>query len=1070
MRIWDVSIRNPVFTTMLMLLLVVLGLVSYLRMPVDLFPDISFPIVAVTTVYPGAGPDQTESQVTDLIEEEMSSLTGLDIISSESGEGFSVVIMQFTMETDADKASQDVRERLNSISNRLPTDALTPVVQRFDPDSEPIMIFALADTSGQYTPAELRKLAEQDIQQPLQRIPGVAVVETAGGEVREIQVDMNMLALQGKFLAPQQISGAIQASNIDIPAGSVPDGDQDVLIRTPGDINTLEDVEDVVVSQRGAPVRIRDVATVIDGFESRNSYSRINAVSAVVINVFKQSGSNTVQVAEQVNDELAKIQSENPQIQIASVVDSSVFVQNSVDDAINDTLWGAILATIVVLIFFRNVRNTFITMIGLPVILIGTFWGMDLFGISLNMISLLALALVVGLVIDDAIVVRENIFRWISMGFSPREASSKATAEVSLPVLATSATLLAVFLPLAYATGIVGQFFRDFGLTVGIAIVISTFEALSLAPMISAYFFATQKIKSKRKKEKTEEKEEAETQDSVMIKDGIVIDDVQIEEEAGQGWMYRLYGRSLNWTLDHKRIAVVISVIIVGVSMLSFPFVNQTLFASIDEGQFTASLILPAGTRLEVTDEQAMIIEDGILANPDVESVFTTVGRLGAPEEATFLAKVKDGVETRMVMDKIRTGLSDVPGLSFQQSGGAFSFGVGGLASRDIVVEVKSDNGSSDTLGAGVDHMVNELSKIPGLIDVEHSFRTGKPEMSIEVDHERAAQYGLNSAFVGATIRTLLTGDVASTYRGEGEEADIRVRLREEDRENLENVLNYKLLSPTGQLVSLRNVATASLSTGPTTISRSNRQPTVTIGANYSGRGEGEVFVDVNELLATVQMPEGATVELGGQLAMQQESFGDLFLSLGLSIIFVYMVLASQFGSFTQPGIIMISMPLAIIGAILALLLTGNPLDMTAMIGFIMLMGLATKNSILLVDFANKERGRGATVDQAMRKAGPIRLRPILMTAISLIAGMIPVALGLGPGGDFRAPMAIGIIGGMTTSTLLTLFIVPLAYVIWVGFQDRWGLRRAAKKEDKEVQEAQQQQTQQAQPQPAQSS
>jgi len=1049
MKLWDVSIRNPVFTTMLMLALVVLGVVSYLRMPVDLFPDISFPIVAITTVYPGAGPEQTESQITDRIEEEMSSLTGLDVISSESGEGFSVVIMQFTMETDADKASQDVRERLNSISNRLPGDALTPIVQRFDPDSEPIMIFALADIQGQYTPVELRKLAEQDIQQPLQRIDGVAVVETAGGEVREIQVDMDMLALQGKYLAPQQISGAIQASNIDIPGGSVPEGEKDVLVRTPGDINTLEDVEDVVVSQRGAPVRVRDVASVTDGFESRDSYSRINAVDAVVINVFKQSGSNTVRVADRVNDELAKIQSANPQIEIASVTDSSVFVQNAVDDAINDTIWGAVLATIVVLFFFRNVRNTFITMIGLPVILIGTIWGMDLFGISLNMISLLALAMVVGLVIDDAIVVRENIFRWISMGFSPKEASSKATSEVSLAVLATSATILAVFLPVAFSTGMVGQFMRDFGLTVSIAIVISTFEALTLAPMISAYFFATGKKKSKDKKKGKEE--DAEAQESVMIEDGIVIDDIQVEEEAGQGWMYHLYGGMLNWTLDHKRITVLLSIIIVGISLLSFPFVNKTLLANIDEGQFTASLILPAGTRLEVTDEQAMVVEDGILAHPDIESVFTTVGRQGASEEATFLVEVKDGTETRAVMDETRAQLAEVPGLSFQESGGAFSFGIGGLAGRDIVVEVKSDNGSSDTLEAGVDYMASELSKIPGLTDIEHSYRTGKPEMSLEVDHERAAQYGLSSAFVGATIRTLLTGDVASTYRGEGEEADIRVRLQEEDRADLEDVLNYKLMSPTGQLVPLRNVATASLSTGPTTISRSDRQPTVTIGANYSGRGEGEVLVDVNDLLATVQMPEGTTAELGGQLAMQQEAFGDLFVSLGLSIIFVYMVLASQFGSFTQPGIIMISMPLAIIGAILALLLTGNPMDMTAMIGFIMLMGLATKNSILLVDFANQERKRGATADQAMRKAGPIRLRPILMTAISLIAGMIPVAMGLGAGGDFRAPMAIGIIGGMTTSTLLTLFIVPLVYAIWVGFQDRWTARRAAKKEAAET-------------------
>jgi HAE1 family hydrophobic/amphiphilic exporter-1 len=1042
MKLWDVSIRNPVFTTMLMLALVVLGAVSYLRMPVNLFPDVSFPIVAITTVYPGAGPEQVESQVTKLIEEEMSSISGLDSVSSESGEGFSVVILQFTMETDNDKASQDVRERLNQISNRLPGDAFTPIVQRFDPASQPILIFALADTAGRYSPAELRTLAEDSVKQPLQRIPDVASVEITGGEVREIQVDMAMLALQGKYLAPQQVSGAIKASNIDIPGGAVPQGDKDVLVRTPGDIDTLEDLENVVVSQRGAPVRVRDVASVSDGFEEKTSFSRIDGVDAVVINVYKQSGSNTVRVADEVNDELARIQGEHPEIAIASVTDSSVFVRNSVDDAINDTIWGAILATIVVLIFFRNVRNTFITMIGLPIILIGTLWGMNMFGISLNMVSLLALALVVGLVIDDAIVVRENIFRWVSMGHSPREAASKATAEVSLAVLATSATILAVFLPVAYATGIVGQFFRDFGLTVAIAIVISTFEALTLAPMISAYFFSAKKKKAEKK---AAAEEEAATPGE--------IDESQGEEKAGEGWMYRAYGRMLNWTMDHKRLTVLFSVIVVGVSMLSFPFINQTLLASIDEGQFTATLSMPAGTRLDVTDEQALVVEEVLLNLADAESVFATVGRQGAPEEATFLVEVRESAETRVVMDQARAQLADVPGLSFQESGGAFEFGFSGLAGRDVVLEVKADNGSSDSLAAGVEQVVAELAKVPGLTDVESSLKTGKPEMRVEVDHERAAQYGLNSAYVGATLRALLTGEVASTYRGEGEEADIRVRLQEEDRENLEDVLNYRLLSPTGQSVPLRNVATASLSTGPTTISRSNRQPTATIGANYSGRNEGDVLADVNDLLATITLPAGITAELGGQAAEQQEAFSDLYLSLALAIVFVYMVLASQFGSFTQPVIIMISMPLSIIGAILALLLSGNPLDMTAMIGFIMLMGLATKNSILLVDFANQERKRGATADQAMRKAGPIRLRPILMTAISLIAGMIPVAMGLGAGGDFRAPMAISVIGGMSTSTLLTLFIVPLAYVIWVGFQDRWQARRAAKKAAQEAAE-----------------
>ncbi|HEY52262.1 MAG TPA: efflux RND transporter permease subunit [Caldilineae bacterium] len=1048
MKLWDFSIRNPVATTMIMAALVVLGVVSFFRMPVDLFPDISFPIMAITTVYPGAGPDQTQSQITELLEEEMSSISGVDSITSESGEGYSLVIIQFTMDSNADKAAQNVREKLDQLRNRLPADAMDPILQRFDPSSTPIMIYAVTDVSGQYLPVELGNLVKNEIQPQIQRVPGVAVAEVKGAEEREIQVDMDMLALQGKYVAPQQVTGAIQSYNYDIPGGPVPAGDKNVLVRTPSKINTVEDLDQVVVSQRGAPIRIADVAVVHDSFKEKESYSRVNGGSALVINVYKQSGSNTVKVADGVIVTVKDVEATHPELQFVKVADSSTFVRESVADAVSDTVWGAILATLVVLFFFRNLRNTLITMIGLPVILIGTIWGLDMFGISLNMISLLALALVVGLVIDDAIVVRENIFRWINMGYSPREAASKATAEVSLAVLATSATIIAVFLPIAFSSGIVGKFMRDFGMTVVIAIIISTFEALTLAPMISAYFFAKKKIKAGPKPLDGEINgaEEAEP----------VIDESKGEEKKGEGWMYRTYGRLLNWMLDHKKLSVAAATALVALSLLSFPFINQTLLADIDEGEFTATLTMPPGTRLEVTDEHARQVEDVLIEHPDTESVFTTVGRQGAPEEATFAVQVSSDAQdgTRAVMDELRAQLADVPGMTFQLSGGAFDFvGVSGVAGQDIVIEVKSQTGDLEALAQGTEQTVQQLAAIPGLTDVRSNLQEGKPEMRIDVDEDRAAQFGLNPAYVGSTIRTLLTGDIASTYRGEGPEAEIRVWLQESDRDNLEDVLNYKLLTPTGQLVPLRNVATLTTDIGATSIHRIDRMATATIGANFTGRSVADVEVDLENMLATIQLPAGVTAELGGQAAMEGEAFANLYLSLLLAITFVYMVLASQFKSFTQPIIIMMALPLSVIGAILALLLTRNPMDMTAMIGFIMLMGLATKNSILLVDFANKEHEKGVPADKAMRLAGPVRLRPILMTAISLILGMVPVALGLGAGGDFRAPMAIAVIGGMSTSTVLTLFIVPLAYVIWVNFQDRWKERRAAKKAAKEAAE-----------------
>ncbi|MCO6450936.1 MAG: efflux RND transporter permease subunit [Caldilineales bacterium] len=1056
MRIWDTSIRQPVFITMLMSALVILGIVSYNRMPVDLFPDVSFPYVAVTTVYPGANPAEVETQITNRLEEELSSLSGLDSISSTSGEGYSVVVMQFTLDTPSDQAAQDVRERLNLVTNQLPTDALAPVVQRFDPADQPIMTFAVADRTGQLDPATLRLKVEDEIQQPLQRIPGVATIDVVGGLEREILVNMDMLALQGKRVAPQQVVGAIQMTNLNIPGGSVPEGDSDVLVRTPGNFTSLQELQDVVVSQRGAPIFLRDVADVIDGFKERTTVTRLNGEESVVFNVRKQSGENTVKVADSINAALEDIRSENPDLDIITAVDGSTFVRDSTADAINDTIWGAILASLVVLFFFRNIRNTILVMIGLPVIMIGTIWGMDLVGISLNLVSLLALAIVVGLVIDDAIVVRENIFRWTDMGYSPREAASKGTAQVVLPVLATSATILAVFLPVAYATGIVGQFLRDFGLTVSIAIIISTIEALTLAPMLAAYFFIAAKKSQKAKKEEIEDSSLTEFDAMEANLSAAHVDTGLGSEEPPDGWMYRFYGRLLNWTLNHKRLTVLFSGIVLALSLLSFPFIDQTFLAEIDQGEFAASLTMPPGTRLDVTEAQAIGIETALRNHPDVANVFTSIGGQGAAEQATFQVKLVEDSDrsTRDVMDELRNQLAGTDGLAFQLTGGAFDFGFVGLGGRDVVIEIKSATSNMADLAAATDQVMAQLAQIPGLTDVESSLKTGKPEMRLVVDEQRAAANGLSTAAVGATIRTLLTGEVASTYRGDQPEADIRVQLDESFRDDLETVLNYKLMNQSGQLVPLRNVASAELAEGPVAISRTDRQTNVTIGANRSGRSEAEVLSDVNAVLANVQLPAGVAAELGGQAAQQADAFKDLFLSLALSVVFVYMVLASQFRSFTQPGIIMLAMPLAVIGAILALFLTGNPLDMTAMIGFIMLMGLATKNSILLVDFANQERERGVSPDEAMRRAGPVRLRPILMTAISLILGMLPVALGLGPGGSFRAPLAIGVIGGMTTSTFLTLIIVPVAYVIWVGFQDRFFTRRAERKAAKEAKEA----------------
>jgi len=1027
MKLWDVAIRQPVFMTMILAAGVVLGAASYFRMPVDIFPDVEFPIVVVTTVYPGGGPEEVENLITSVLEENLGAISGLDAISSRSSEGLSLVIMQFDLGQSADKVSQEVREKISLVRRDLPDGIEEPIVARFSMTDAPVIRLGVADKSGQKSPVELRIIAEDVILQPLQRVNDVAVVEVAGGQQREIHVLLNMDALQARRIAPQQVVEAIAVENLNVPAGSLKDPSQELLVRTPGNFAAVADIEDVIITQRGSPVYLRDVATVVDGFRERESITRLNGEESVILSVRKQSGSNSAAVAAGVKAALDGVIAANPELEIVIIDDESDVVLRATNGALEDILWGAALAFLVVLLFFRSVRNTVITVIGLPVIIITTLFFMDMLNISINQLSLLAIALAVGFLIDDAIVVRENIMRWIDRGYPPHEAASRATAEVALPVLATSATILAVFLPVAYTEGLIGKFFRDFGLTVSIAVAVSTFEALTMAPMLSAKFF------------RAAEDVERATHDD-------------IDEETGRRTVIdRLYGRILNWTLDHKLVVALLAIAVIVASVYAAAGIQRIFVPDLGRGKFDVTMELPAGASLSSTYAEALKVEEILRSHPSVTDVLTTVGSTGTPNQASFAVILdradQSAATTRRAIDELRLPLASVPGISFQVTDelAAATEMIGG---KDIVVQLTADSSTSyDTLGRHAIRIAEQFSTIPGIVDVDVSYKPGAPELQISVDRKRAGDLGLSTAQIATTLRMLVNGEVASVFRGEGEEAEIVVQLSEADRSSVENILDISMLSPAGQLIPLRTVAQATIASGPSEIVHVDRRPTISVGANVAGRGEGETLADVNAWLPTLDLPPGIEAKLGGLTEIQDESYRNLSLALLLAVIFIYMALASQFGSFIQPLLIMIAMPLAVIGAVLSLALTNRPLDLTAFIGFIMLMGLVTKNSILLIEFANRARSAGATADEAMRRAGPIRLRPILMTAISTILAMVPVALGMGAGGEFRSSMAIAIIGGMTTSTFLTLLIVPAAYSTVVGGLDRLSARRQAVKE-----------------------
>ena len=1031
MKPWDISIKQPVFITMVMLALIVLGVIAYTGMPLDFFPDVSFPTMAVITVYPGAGPGEVENQVTKPIEEAMVTAPGVEEVQSRSYEGYSVVIVSFSLDKDEKVALQEVREKIANVRSDLPDDVLEPTITAYDPSSLPILRISVGQSVGVGTAAsDVRLTVTEDVLPRLQRIDGVADAVVTGGREREIQVLLDADALKARRVAPQQVIATIVAESYSIPGGSVEQAGQDLLLRTPGNFNTVADVANLQVPTALGAVRVGDIATVQDGWKEQDTFSRLDGQEAVIVSVRKQSGTNTVQVADRVKKELAALGEERSDLNLVAVQDQSIFVRNSFEDAMRELLIGALAASLVVLLFFRNLRNTLVTVAGLPIILLGTFAVMSALNMTINIVSLMALTLSVGLIIDDAIVVRENIFRHMEMGKAPKQASIDGTAEVAMPVVAMSLTIVSVFLPIAFVGGLVGKFLNSFGVVVSIAVLISLVEALTFAPMLSAYLFKQQKPKIT----------EAEAESGVA--------------HASMGRIERFYLRSLGWTLRHRTVTLIFGVVLLVASAFGAMSLKQSFLPSVGQGSVDMSLTLPPGGSLTQTDEEARATEVRLLAMDGVASVLTTVGGRGTPETASFHVNLKDGYSLDEFSTAARGALTDVPGLSI--SGGSFTAMASGGTSvmgKPVQLTLKTV-GDADTLNQYSVELAQKLKAVPGLVDVDVSYQPGKPEVLLVVDRRKAADLGINIATVGSTIRTLVEGAEVATFRGVGAEADIRVQLQETDRARLDQILDLQVPTTHG-FIPLRQIAHMEEASGPTQINRVDRQPAVIVGADTFGRVQADVIDDVTRVMEEATLPAGVTWAFTGEQKMMTEAFTAMGMAMLLAVLFVYMVLASQFGSFIQPLVIMLALPFAAIGGLLSLLIFNLPLDMTAMIGLILLFGLVTKNSILLVDLTNKmRRKRGMDISTALRTAGPIRLRPILMTTLALILGMLPVAIGMGTGSDFRQPMAITVIGGLITSTILTLLFVPMAYSLVEGGLARYQRRRQEQAARKAAQEA----------------
>lgn len=1015
MNLADLSIKRPIFITCLVLAILVLGYMSLQKLGVDLFPNVTFPVVTVSTPYPGAGPKEVETLISKAIEDEISTVSGIKRLRSINKEGVSIVVGEFTLETPIRDAEQAIRDRVAVVKQKLPKDAKEPIIRRIDPADQPILQIAFV---GDLPPGKLYDIADLKVRTKLEQVNKVGLVEVLGGRKREVRVELDRDKLKNYDVSATQVSSRISAAGSDVPAGKVASGKSETVIRTLGEFKTLQDVENVIVNFIGndVPVTVKDVGRVVDSLEDEKSSTFYNGQSSLLLMVFRQTGSNTIAVADDVKARVIELdkelKKENPSFSLKVVSDRSKMIRANVEDVRDSIFIGIVLTILVVFFFLGSGRSTIITGLALPNSLLGAFILMSLAGFTINVMTLLALSLAVGLLIDDAIVVRENIFRHIELGSSPIKAASEGTQEVMLAVIATTLAVVAVFGPIAFLSGVVGQFFREFGLTICFAMLISLFDALTVAPMLSAYFAgSSHKIKTT----------------GIY---GSTVGVTLLYFNKLQDGLENRYETLIKYTLKHPLVMLGGALLVVLVSGVCLKYVPKTFLGVQDFGEFMVSIEMPPGTSLERMKEVSNEVDLKIRKNPEVLSSVVIIGnRDGEANLAEYFIELVNRKKRTMNTSQFKEILR----------GQLKSYAYANPVVKDI------DMVAAGTRPFNVNIIGNDLNEVekvalalfeklktnPGVKDPDISHKPGKPEFQIVTDNRKAERLGVSSSSVGLELRNLVEGNVPAVFREQGEEYDIRVRLKEDQRDLKSGFNQTYVPNINYRLVKLANVATPIETTGPATINRQDRGRYIQIAADIApnGPGMGGVMQDVSNILTNeIKMPAGMSYAFVGQAENFKELVTSVMMAALLAIVFIYLVLASLYESFITPFTIMLVLPLAICGAFIALFITGQSLDLNSMIGCIMLLGVATKNSILIVDYANQLMQEGLERSEAVVRAGKTRLRPILMTTFALIAGMLPVAIGLNEASRQRMSIGISVIGGLISSTLLSLVVVPACF------------------------------------------
>ena len=1026
MNLSKFAVKRPITITMMILIVVLFGIISLSGLPIDLFPEIEIPVAIVMTNYQGAGPQEIETLITDRLEESIATVSNIDQVNSISSEGSSIVIASFNYDTDMDFATLEMREKVDLIKSILPDDATDPMVMRIDPNALPIMQIAISNKQGELS--GLQTLAEDEFQPAIERIEGVASVDIGGGLVDEIKIDVDPWKLSKYDLSINQLTQIIASSNTNMPGGNVDNSGQELSIRVVGEFDEIDEIKNLPIPlNTGGIISLQDIAEVKLGSKDNNVVSRVDGIDSINISIQKQSDTNTVKVAEEINKEIEKLRLEHSNVDIKVVLDSSEFITLAINNVVSNVLFGSIFAVIVLYIFLKNFTSTLIVSLSIPISLVASFILLYLNDITLNMMTLGGLALAVGMLVDSAIVVLENIFRFRVTGLSKEDASIRGAGEVAMSITASTLTTIAVFLPIMFVEGFIGILFKDFALTVTLSLIASMVVALTLIPMMSSKFLELESDEDIQKKKLA----------PLYNSFDRVLEKIE-----------RFYIRILNRGLAHRKTVIVIATIFLLTSLASFFFVGMELMPTSDEGLINIDFELPLGSKTAQVDEVALLIEDNINELEEIDVLFTNIGMAGVTDSSTNTGTISVNLvdlnnrsrSDVQISDEIRDLLKDIPGAEIKVQATASTGGMMGAGGNPVSIKLKGND--LDVLEDISRDIKSIVDSVEGTRDSEASLSDAIPELEVRVKKDQAATFGLTTSQIASTVRTEIAGSTITKFKSEG---DVVISAFDDLTKDLTDLNNLNITTPTGLNIPLTQIADIQIVDGPISIQRENQERVVTVDSQIANRDLGNIIKDIEVQLKDYEMPDGYYYDLGGENEEMVTAFTELIKALLVAIILIYMIMAAQFESLLHPFIIMFTIPLAFAGGILGLFITNTNFSSTAFIGVIMLAGIIVNNGIVLVDYINLLQREGHGTFEAIKLAGPVRLRPVLMTTLTTVLGLVPLALGIGEGSELQAPMAIVVIGGLAIGTILTLVFVPVLYSIFDDISKKFKNRKKKK-------------------------